>query len=72
MSYTVKYQDDKGNSSSLGPLTKVLEARSAAWILINRLNDEGEDFREVPTSLSTFHVYEWRSATGSKIWVEED
>ena len=71
MSYTVHYKDDEGNSSSFGPLSKVLEARAAAWTMINRMNEEGEDFREVSASLGT-SVYEWRSATGTKVWVKED
>jgi len=71
MSYTVKYKGDDGNSSSHGPISKILDARSAAWTMVNRMNREGEDFQEVHPSLGT-SVYEWRSATGAKIWVTED
>lgn len=72
MSYTVKFLNDDGNSSSFGPLMKVLEARSAAWTMVNRLNGKGHDFEEVPTSLTSLKVYEWVCPTKARIWVEED
>lgn len=70
MGYVVHFRDGE-DKSMLGKLSKVLDARAAAWTMINRLNGKGEDFQEVHPSLGAI-VYEWRSATGARVWVTED
>lgn len=70
MSFIVHFRDGS-DRSTLGKLTKALDARTAAKTMIDRLNGEGSDFQEVHPSLGTI-VYEWRCATGARVWITED